>query len=307
MDIQAFMQMLDKQLQEMLDGNPTLYGQHNPANPNALEPAKDRAFVAWCLLHFVDYPDMEVQEAIEAIVDGAEEKGIDAIYVPEKGKKILVLQVKRRRNPQGSGIRKNDMVQLFNGLEWLLDGDLSRIQENLNFQARAEEFREAYQSFEYEGVKVVFAATVEHGPGREAQDEIDAARARFETKGTRLEVEVLTAEDLRQLLISQVHQPFSLNITLQLMGKPYIYEATDQVTRALVGTVKGIDLAGLYDEHRHRLLAANIRNSLGNVKINKGIRETAKDAEEARNFWFYNNGITFVCDEFGFRPRFCAK
>lgn len=301
MDIQAFMQMLDKQLQEMLDRNPMLYGKHNPANPNALEPAKDRAFVAWCLLHLVNYQDMEVQEAIDAIVDGAEEKGIDAVYVPEKGKKILVLQTKHRRNPQGTGVRKNDLVQLFNGVEWLLEGDLSRIQENLNFQVRAEEFREAYQSFEYEGVKVVFAATVEHGLSREAQDEIDAARARFERRGTRLEVEVLTAENLRQLFISQVHQPFSVAVTLQLVGKPYIYEGKDQAARALVGTVKGVDLAKLYDDHRHRLLAANIRNSLGNVKINRGIRETAKDPEEACNFWFYNNGITFVCDEFGFR------
>lgn len=301
MNIQAFMQMLDKQLQELLDKNPMLYGDHSPTNPNALEPAKDRAFVAWCLLHLVDYPDMEVQEAIDAIVDGAEEKGIDAVYVPEKGKKILVLQVKRRRNPQGTGIRKNDLVQLFNGVEWLLDGDLSRIRENLNFRARAEEFREAYQSFEYEGVKVVLAATVEHGLGREAQDEIDAARARFDRRGTRLDVEVLTVEDLRQLFISQVHQPFSLTIALQLLGQPYVYEGKDQAARALVGTVKGVDLAKLYDEHRHRILAANIRNSLGNVKINKGIRATAGDPAEARNFWFYNNGITFICDEFGFR------
>jgi hypothetical protein len=301
MDIQGFMQILDKQLQEMVDGNPMLYGQHNPANPKAVEFAKDRAFVAWCLLHLVDYPAMEIQEAVEAIVDGAEDKGIDAIYVPEKGKRILVLQAKHRRNPQGTGIRKNDIIQVFNGLEWLLDGDLSRIQENLNFQARAEEFREAYQSFEYEGVKAVFAATVGHGLGREAQDEIDAARARFERRGTRLEVEVLTVEDLRQLFISQVHQPFSLAITLQLVRQPYMYEAKDQAARALVGTVSGVDLAELYDEYRHRLLAANIRNSLGNVKINKGIRETAKDPEEACNFWFYNNGITFVCDEFGFR------
>ena len=234
-------------------------------------------------------------------MDGAEEKGIDAVYVPEKGKKILVLQVKRRRNPQGTGIRKNDLVQLFNGVEWLLDGDLSRIRENLNFRARAEEFREAYQSFEYEGVKVVLAATVEHGLGREAQDEIDAARARFDRRGTRLDVEVLTVEDLRQLFISQVHQPFSLTIALQLLGQPYVYEGKDQAARALVGTVKGVDLAKLYDEHRHRILAANIRNSLGNVKINKGIRATAGDPAEARNFWFYNNGITFICDEFGFR------
>jgi len=301
MDIQNFAQMLDKQLQELLDKNPQLYGHHDPANPNALERAKDRAFVAWCLLHLADYPDMETKEAIDAIVDGGEEKGVDAICVPEKGRKLLVLQTKRRRNPQRAGISKNDLVQLFNGVEWLLDGDLSRIQENTEFRARAEEFREAYQSFEYEGVKIILAATVEHGLSREGQDEIDRAHARFARRGMHFDIETLNVEDLRQLFISQVHQQFRLNINLKLSGQPYVYENKTGSARALVGTVKGVDLAQLYDEHQHRILAANIRNSLGNVKINKGIQATAQDSGEAQNFWFYNNGVTFVCDEVSFR------
>jgi len=298
MDITNFMQMLDKQLQELLDKYPQLYGSHDPTNPNSLGPAKDTAFVAWCLLHLPDYLDIEVQEAIDAIVDGAEEKGIDAIYIPEKGKKLLVMQTKRRRDPKKAGIRKNDLVQLFNGVEWLLDGDLARIQ-NARFRAKAEEFREAYQSFDYEGVKIVLAATVEHGLSREAQDEIDLALARLRSRGPRFDIETMTVEDLRQLFIGQVHQPFSLTINLKLQGQPYIYEGGS--ARALVGTVKGVDLARLYDEHRHRVLAANIRSFLGNVKINKGIQATARDPEEAQNFWFYNNGVTFVCDEFSFR------
>jgi len=298
MDIKNFMQMLDNQLRELLDKYPQLCGNCNLTDQKTLEHAKDRAFIAWCLLHLADYPDMEVQEAIDAIVDGAEEKGIDAIYVPEKGKSLLVMQTKRRRSPQGAGIRKNDLVQFFNGVEWLLDGNLARIQ-NTKFRARAEEFREAYQSFDYEGVKIVFATTVEHGLSREAQDEIDTALARFRRRGTRFEIEMLTVEELRQLFISQVHQPFSLTVELKLQGQPYIYEG--RAARALIGTVKGESLAQLYEEHQHRILAANIRGFLGNVKINKGIQATAQDPNEALNFWFYNNGVTFICDEFSFR------
>jgi hypothetical protein len=299
MDVKNFMQMLDKQLHELLEKHLALYGNHDPQHrPKAQEFAKDKAFIAWCLLHLPDYPDMEIQEALEAIVDGAGEKGIDAIYVPERGKRLLVMQTKRRRDPKGAGVKKNDLVLLFNGVEWLLDGDLANIQ-NVGLKARAEEFRDAYQSFDYEGVKIVYATTAEHGLSREAQDEIDAALARFRKRGTRFDIEILTLENLRQMFISQVHQPFSLTINLKLKGQPYIYEGTS--ARALIGTVAGVELAQLYDEHQHRVLAANIRSFLGNVKINNGIQATAGDPTEASNFWFYNNGVTFVCDEFGFR------
>ncbi len=298
MDITNFMQMLDNQLQELLEKHPLLYGRHDPQQSRAAEFAKDRAFIMWCLLHLPDYPDIEIQEAIDAIIDGAEDKGIDAIYVPEKGKKILVMQTKHRRKPQGEGIKKNDLIQLINGVEWLLEGDLSTI-GNSQFRARAEEFREAYQSFEYECVKIVFAATVEHGLSGEVQDEIDAALKKFQKRGTRFDIEILTVEKLMQLFITQVHQSFSLSIHLTLQGTPYLYEGG--AARALIGTVKGVELAKLFDEHQYRILAANIRSFLGNVKINKGIQATARDQNESEFFWFYNNGVTFVCDEFSFR------
>lgn len=40
---------------------------------------------------------------------------------------------------------------------------------------------------------------------------------------------------------------------------------------------------------------------LGNVKINRAILSTASDSDQAKNFLFYNNGLTFVCDDLAFR------
>nr|WP_267888758.1 AIPR family protein [Bacillus weihaiensis] len=39
-----------------------------------------------------------------------------------------------------------------------------------------------------------------------------------------------------------------------------------------------------------------MRNYLNSTKINKGIKQTLKDEPEF--FWFYNNGVTIVCDRF---------
>ena len=296
--MEQFKQTLDKRLEQLLEEVPEVRGEHDLSKAQAREFAKDRAFVLWCLQYLPECSNADLRDLLDSIVDGGDEKGIDAVYVPEKGQRLLVLQAKRYRSPKRKGVSKNELIKLLNGVGWLLEGDLSKV-ENAQFRARAEDFREAFQSFEYEGVKVVFACTARRGVAREARDEIEHWCRRFGESGNRFEVEVLVLEDLKRLYISQVHQPFRLKVEIDLVGKPYVYEARG--ARALVGTVRGLDLARLFDEHRHRILAANIRNYLGNVKINKGIRATASDPSEAENFWFYNNGVTFVCDEFSFR------
>lgn len=41
----------------------------------------------------------------------------------------------------------------------------------------------------------------------------------------------------------------------------------------------------------------NIREYLGNTGVNKNIYNTLMDNKERKNFFYYNNGITIVCDE----------
>ncbi|GEM_PF-1941189 len=296
--VERFIQELDKRLEQLVEEVIEMEGEFELFKPGG-ELAKDRAFTLWCLQHLPESANTDVHDLLDAIVDGGDDKGIDAIYVPDKGQKLLVLQSKRYRNCRGKGVSKNELIKVFNGVRWLLEGDLSKV-SNVQFRAKAEEFREAFQSFEYDGVKVVFATTAGHSASPDVLIEIEQWRKRFNESGNHFEVEILTLDDVRQLYLSQVHQPFKLKVEIDLIGKPYIYDEKAGA-RALVGTIKGTDLARLFEEHRHKILAANIRNYLGNVKINKGIQATAGNPDEATNFWFYNNGVTFVCDEFSFR------
>ena len=48
-------------------------------------------------------------------------------------------------------------------------------------------------------------------------------------------------------------------------------------------------------ESSYNLFEENIRDFLGRNKINKGIINTLKDLEERKQFLFYNNGITLIC------------
>lgn len=58
--------------------------------------------------------------------------------------------------------------------------------------------------------------------------------------------------------------------------------------------MSGRDVGSLYAVAGDRLFARNIRGFLGDTAINNGMHDTL--AQAAENFWYFNNGITIVCD-----------
>lgn len=64
----------------------------------------------------------------------------------------------------------------------------------------------------------------------------------------------------------------------------------------IVAMVKIKDFANFVNRGGNTLFHSNIRNHLKNTKINQGIKKTLK--EELDKFWYYNNGVTVVCDEY---------
>lgn len=66
----------------------------------------------------------------------------------------------------------------------------------------------------------------------------------------------------------------------------------------IVTMVKINHFADFVNHGGNTLFHSNIRNYLKGTKINQGIKTTLK--EELNNFWYYNNGVTIVCDEYTF-------
>ena len=51
----------------------------------------------------------------------------------------------------------------------------------------------------------------------------------------------------------------------------------------------------MFTKAGNRLFAKNIRGYLASTEINDSISDTIK--KEPSNFWYYNNGVTIVCDD----------
>jgi hypothetical protein len=60
-------------------------------------------------------------------------------------------------------------------------------------------------------------------------------------------------------------------------------------------SMSDVALARVYEEAGMRLFARNVRGFLGSTDINRGMEATIE--REPQHFWYFNNGVTIVCDE----------
>ncbi|MDE0039396.1 MAG: AIPR family protein [Gammaproteobacteria bacterium] len=85
--------------------------------------------------------------------------------------------------------------------------------------------------------------------------------------------------------------------TMALTGRALVEDMN--YMRVLVGRVAVHEVARLFDEHGDQLLQRNIRRHLGHAnRVNREIKQTLLDDSKSDKFYFYNNGVTMVCDRF---------
>ena len=82
----------------------------------------------------------------------------------------------------------------------------------------------------------------------------------------------------------------NVDVQAQVQG----YGLVTQPYEAVYGRVGVSQVASWYESYSEQLFSKNIRKSLGLTKVNRGIQRTLN--EEAENFWYFNNGVTVLCE-----------
>ena len=237
--------------------------------------------------------DLKEDDALEGLVDGGNDYGIDALYFdpPDQAEiRITLIQGKYKKDLGGTGhFPENGIIGMITAIRHLFDPDV-KVNVNRRLQQRLEDVR----SFIADGaIPQVTAMAVNNGSGwtDEAQGRIDNAKKDF---GNQVEWRHVGPPELLATL--QTQQP--INTQLQLMGQALV-ESFD-FRRVLVGRMSVAELARITKEHGNRLFERNIRRYLGLSKnrVNEAVAHTLKKREERPNFYFYNNGITITCSQF---------
>jgi hypothetical protein len=117
---------------------------------------------------------------------------------------------------------------------------------------------------------------------------------------------VQTARVLHQDGLRKIHEEY-INADTRIgtasikLSHDKTFQQVGAYGKSLTATIAGTELQQLYNAHGDALFDRNVRVFLGvrSRSVNASIRDTLASADR-RNFWAYNNGITFICDRYEF-------
>ena len=260
----------------------------------------DNLFVLWFLRAYVTETEAE---AAKALTGGPNDKGLDALLIDNSARVVFLVQAKFRqefgqKNETLSDVSAfadlaaivcsadDDLVQRF--LE-----DASPVTAERLRTARRKTRKDKYRVWLYFVTLGKVSPTIrKHAVQKVKQSELDARIELIDWKRA-----VLLFRDY----LDGVAPPIpTLDLELEqgagvtINGVSQRFDMPANV-ETWVFSMQGDRIADLYERGGLRLFARNIRGFLGmKTKINKGMLATLKN--EPDRFYYYNNGITMVCD-----------
>lgn len=253
------------------------------------ESACEQRFLSQSLaaLSLLHYSDSNVSDAAAAITDGDKDDGIDAVYVSEAHKKLFLVQSKWLKNTN-KGIPLNEFTRFRDGVKRVVN--LAWDDRNSNLHPHKEKIERLLKDIDAE-VIMVFAHTSE----QELSDDIERAWKEYLEEqnkyGELVKPEVFSLKEARETARSRT-RPEDIGLSVMLRNWGLIVEPY----RAVYGSVSAQDLVVWLRENGDKLFAENLRFGIEKSEVNDGIRTTATD--DPQNFWYFNNGVTAICDEF---------
>ncbi|MFM8333678.1 MAG: AIPR family protein [Candidatus Methylumidiphilus sp.] len=251
---------------------------------------KSLAFLYLCVKTMLD---LDMEESFDCLTEGGGDFGIDAMHMTEEmdGEfTVTLFQAKYKSNLDGNaGFPEDGINALVNAIRYLFDpyAELESVNERLKIKV------EAARSMIRDGfIPRVRAIACNNGlKWNQATEEV-ITRAGF---GEQVTWEYVNHDVLLGIL--QRIKP--VDETLRLIGKAVIEDMN--FSRVCIGRAPITEIADLMKRHGERLLERNIRRYLGlqGNRVNEGIRNTLH-SENPENFYFFNNGLTLVCNNFDY-------
>lgn len=258
----------------------------------------DNAFVLWFLRAFL--ADSE-ESAKSALTGQSGDKNLDAILIDENAKQVHLIQGKYHRSAKPE--KRNDVMAF---ADWA----------TVPWSER--QIRGAF----YSKLAPLTQKKMDHAINRVKQRGYEL-RLYFVTTGTvsatirndaeykamqapkQPQIQILDGKRVSQVFHDYVYgiAPAVPTLFLRISesgaatteGVHHRFDPSTEI-ESWVFSMAAADVGGLFKKSGIRLFARNIRGYLGeSPDINDAMAKTVKS--EPENFWYYNNGVTIVCDE----------
>lgn len=254
----------------------------------------DNAFVAWYLRAFI--VDDEAS-AIEALKGGSRDKGLDAIFEDHENQTVFLIQGKYRQGSNPAPENRADVLALADTGRILCSSDEKLFASlttgaDVTVKTALEKCRKLINKRRYR-LSLHFVTT-----GKVARNLEEEAVERVYECGDRADFECQSRVQLLRRMQDYIEGVAPAVPIVHLpIHKDQSFRRHDDNTgiTSWIFSMLGSDLGKLCNEIGDRLFARNIRGYLGQAtSVNRGMEHTLK--KEPQYFWYFNNGVTIVCD-----------
>jgi len=260
----------------------------------------DSAFVFWFLRAYLADSEEKIHTALTGNVN---DKGIDAILIDEKAKQVHLVQGKFHCSLGDFREDRNDILAFadLGLLPWKSKQALTTFYSKLD-RLVYQKFKELVHSVRRNKYKLcLYYVTT----GRCSETIRNEAMERVQQAEGPVEIFIFDHSQIVTIFKDYLEGVAPAVPTLllriasedatQTKGEIYRFDSEKQI-ESWVFSMSAKDVGEMFEKAGIRLFARNIRGYLGQSnEINEGMAKTIKN--EPHNFWYYNNGVTIVCDD----------
>ena len=258
----------------------------------------DELFIAWFLRAFITENE---EEAISALTGTAGDKDVDAILIDDNSKHVFIVQGKYRAKISAMSEKRPDVVS-FATISNKISGhknEFDSLVENIS-PVISDKLVEARNRIIKRGYTLqLFYVTL----GKCSKNLTKEAESIVKNSQCNASIEFFTGNRVLLLLADYLEgvAPPIPSIGLEMesgrgISVDGIHQRYDQKTEieSWIFSMAGQSIASIYEKAGTRIFARNVRGFLGSTDINQSMEDTL--GKEPQFFWYYNNGITIVCD-----------
>ncbi len=252
------------------------------------EKLKSLAFVYLCVKTLLD---LDLEEAFDCLTDSGGDFGTDAFHISEEidGEFVVtIFQGKYKRDLEGNAnFPENGIKAIIDAIRHIFDPSSQLQKINDRLKVKVEEARSLIRDGYIPRVRAI---ACNNGLKWNTTAEEAILRTNF---GEQVYWEHLNHDSLVRIL----QRSKVVDETLKLVGKAAIEDMN--FSRVCVGRIPVTEIYAIMKTHGDQLLERNIRRYLGlqGNRVNTGIRDTLH-SNKPENFYFFNNGLTLICDQF---------
>lgn len=230
----------------------------------------------------------DIDLALESLVDGSCDGGIDVLTndpLSDSNNLVIIqskLTIKTKLTKEGI---VNDIRKIRKSLERLRKYEAESFSQKL-----LKAYHQAVESANgKDTVRIIYLTS--YSPLTQTEESIrDAIRTEF----PELDIEIYFGKDIQ----AQIECVENVKTCVET-GKIQIDQANNILRygdNAVIVNVSARSIHHLHHLHHNGLLGLNLRYHVINANVDNKIKDTIKNCPES--FWYKNNGITIICDNF---------